>query len=224
MKYLMMWRRHFDSFESMPDELVGQIVKSMGREAFEYGNPMESGADRMVLVSFVNDAREAREKAYAKSRKNSEAGKAGAEKRWAVETVEHPKNVVPMPQGDDSLRLPTAGKSPLSVLIDRWNSLENLPHCPFTAANLPKQSDAVTQISARGEAAICKAMENLNKHWGKVEPRFRPKSCENFLANSVGNWVDEASPDERFAEEESEKDIIAREIAERRRQKQEAQA
>lgn len=192
-KYLMMWRRHFDTFEDMPDEVVGQIVKAMGREMFQNGDPYATGADRLLLTPFLNDARTAREKAGDKSAKNSNSGKLGAEARWGKNPgADGDKTPTPPPSFDP-------GSSRLEKLRTIWNDSEGLPPCRRVPANMRNLGDLVSTLSSFSDDEAAAAIRNFAElRQVAVDSGTRvPETFESFIAK-LDRWTDEADPASRY--------------------------
>lgn len=105
------------------------------------------------------------------------------------------------PQGEEVLVLDLSQE--IEKTIDHWNSQENLPPCPYDSSNLPKGADIAQVVAVFHSGQISGAITNLSKFYGKIEPRFRPKSFQRFLLSSLDIWLDAAKPWERFQEEGS---------------------
>lgn len=104
-------------------------------------------------------------------------------------------------------------QNPYDSISTYWNQKGNLPRA-LSSISCPDCGRLINIIAEYGEEYVKRSIDNLSEHFTEVEFRYRPKSINKFLLNSVNQWAEFTGWDEKEEPETHERISATRPIME----------
>jgi uncharacterized protein YdaU (DUF1376 family) len=102
------------------------------------------------------------------------------------------------------------GKYNLDMIIEVWNSCENLTKFRGSSLNFKDPSSILESIKLYTQSEIIKSIQNLNKCWNLTD-EHKPSTLESYLINSFKRWTDDANPISRYVKADEQEEITEEE-------------